>query len=81
MEIRTYTILEIDCLADVDDRPLLVAIKVTTRFGWEGGKNSLNLFRNFHREQFYRLSGYLLNSVTFALQSCSNSCIAPLSVQ
>ena len=81
MEVRAHAILEIDRLSDVDDRPFNVAIDVAPWLGWEGGKDALNLFRNFHREQFYRLSCYLLKSVTFALQLCSSYCVEALKVQ
>lgn len=81
VEIRAHAIFEVDRLTNVDDGSFVVAIDIASRLGRESGKDSLNLFRNFHREQFYRLSGYLLNSVTFALQSCSNSCVEALKVQ
>lgn len=81
VEIRPHAILEVDRLSDVDDRPFNVAIDVAPWLGWEGGKDALKLFRNFHREQFYRLSCYLLKSVTFTLQLCSSYCIKALKAQ
>ena len=67
VEVGAHAILEINRLTDVNNRPFFVVVDVATGLGWEGGKNTLNFFRNFHWCNF-------TSSVTFALQLCFAYC-------
>ena len=44
VKIGTHTVLEIDRLADINNRPLFIAIEIAARLGWESGKYALNFF-------------------------------------
>jgi hypothetical protein len=50
VEIRSHPVAQIDRLADVNDRAVVVSINVTTRLGGQGVEDALDMLGDFrHR--------------------------------
>ena len=48
VEVGTDAVPQVDRFANINDRPFRVLHDVHARLGREGGKDALDLFRNFH---------------------------------